>query len=404
MSAGSRAMDAYRPFVNRNILDAYERYAELRVTAPVYWSEEDGLYYAFSFDAVHEALLDQERLTVARTKSRVRYGGQLGSLREMQLKWFIQMDPPEHTPLRRFFGQWFTPKRIDQLEGWVRTVAHSLLDDVTEAGSMDLVAYFAYPLPSLAIATVLGVPTEDIHLFKEWGSRLAKTQESYPSEDQIAASNAAIEDAHTYFEGLVDERKRHPGEDIISFALAERDERELSDCTLIANAFLILVAGHETTINLIGNTVNALLERPDQQARIWLGAASMSKATEEFLRFDSPVQMTSRVVNVTHELEGVQLEEGRSIVLVLGSANREELAFPSADVLDVDRWPNQHMAFGGGIHHCLGARLARLEGRIALETMTRRIDGIAPAGAPRRLDLIELRGFSSLPISFDTIT
>ncbi|MCU1484044.1 MAG: cytochrome, partial [Actinomycetia bacterium] len=173
MSGGTSATDAYRPFVNRNIVDAYERYAEQRVTAPVYWSEEDRFYYAFSFDAVHEALLDQERLTMARTRSRVRRGGQLGSLREMQLKWFIQMDPPEHTPLRRFFGQWFTPKRIDHLEGWVRTVADSLLDDVVEAGSMDLVADFAYPLPSLAIATVLGVPTEDIHLFKEWGSRLA---------------------------------------------------------------------------------------------------------------------------------------------------------------------------------------------------------------------------------------
>jgi cytochrome P450 len=402
MNAGS-TLDAYRPFLNRNIADAYERYAERRATEPVYWSEEDGFYYAFSFDAVHQALLDQERLTMARTKSRVQRGGQLGSLREMQLKWFIQMDPPEHTPLRRFFGQWFTPKRIDQFEGWVRTVADSLLDDVAEAGSMDLVADFAYPLPSLAIATVLGVPTEDIHLFKEWGSRLAKTQESHPSEAEIAASNAAIEDAHTYFEGLVDERKRHPGEDIISFALLERDERELSDDSLIANAFLILVAGHETTINLIGNTVNALLERPDQQAHIWSGTASIAKATEEFLRFDSPVQMTSRVVNVALDLGGVQLEEGRSIVLVLGSANRDETAFPDADVLDVDRSPNQHVAFGGGIHHCLGARLARLEGRIALETLAGRIDDIALAAPPKRLDLIELRGFSSLPISFNTI-
>lgn len=403
MSGGSSAGCVYSPFVNRNIVDAYERYAEQRAAAPVHWSEADGVYYAFSFDAIHDALLDQDRLTMARTKSRVRRGGQLGSLREMQQKWFIQMDPPEHTPLRRFFGQWFIPKRIDQLEGWVRAVANSLLDDVAEAGSMDLVADFAYPLPSLAIATVLGVPTEDIHLFKEWGSRLARTQEAHPSEEEISASNAAIEQALTYFEGLVEELKRHPGEDIISFALQERDERELSDDSLIANAFLILVAGHETTINLIGNTVNALLEWPDQGARIRSGAASMSKAIEEFLRFDSPVQMTSRIVNVTHELEGVQLEEGRSIVLVLGSANRDEMAFPAADVLDVDRWPNQHMAFGGGIHHCLGARLARLEGRIALETLSSRVDDIAPAGAPKRLDLIELRGFSSLPISFHTI-
>lgn len=313
------------------------------------------------------------------------------------------MDPPDHTRLRNLVARAFTPRRIEELREATQAITDELLTAMAEqTGPVDLIEAFAYPLPVRVICTLLGVPEADEALFTGWSRGIARSVD--PTVLRSPAVEAAIVEARaglqSYLGGLLAERRKRPGDDLLSaLAAVETDGDAISPREIVSLAQLLLVAGHETTVNLIGNGVLALLQAPDQLALLRQSPERIGPAVDELLRFDGPVQITQRVVVEDMEIAGQKVRKGDEIMLVLGAANRDPAAFPEPHRLDVTRDARKHVAFGGGIHHCLGAALARMEGHIALSALLARFERIEFAGTPVRRPTFTLRGLESLPVA-----
>jgi len=317
----------------------------------------------------------------------------------------VFMDPPDHTMLRSLVARAFTPKRVADLRPTAEAITASLLDAIqaaaTPGGVVDLIASLAYPLPVRIICSLLGVPEADEATFSEWSRALARSLD--PSVLRTAELDATIAEAECdlagYLEGLLSFRRTAPGDDLLSALLAvEADGDRISPNEVVDLALLLLVAGHETTVNLIGNGVLALLGAPDQLNLLRRSPELVSGAVDELLRYDSPVQMTQRVATEDLDLAGHHVAAGDEILLVLGAANRDPSIFTEPHRLDVTRDARRHVAFGGGIHHCLGASLARLEGQVALSAVVARFSRLELAGCPIRRPTFTLRGLESLPV------
>jgi pimeloyl-[acyl-carrier protein] synthase len=317
----------------------------------------------------------------------------------------VFMDPPDHTKLRGLVARAFTAKRVADLRPAAETITARLLDETEAAGArgevVDLISSLAYPLPVRMICLLLGVPETDEGAFTGWSRSLARTLD--PSVLRSAEMDAAIAAAEAELAGylgtLLSFRRTNPGDDLLSALLAvEADGDRISPREVVDLALLLLVAGHETTVNLIGNGVFALLRAPDQLERLRRAPDLIPAAVDELLRFDSPVQMSQRIAMEDLDLGGVPVKAGDEILLVLGAANRDPSVFAEPHRLDVTRDARRHVAFGGGIHHCLGAALARLEGQVALTGLLTRFPRLALAGCPRRRPMFVLRGLESLPV------
>jgi cytochrome P450 len=314
------------------------------------------------------------------------------------------MDPPDHTRLRGLVARAFTPRRIDELRATTQAIATELVDAIaTKSGPVDLVQAFAYPLPVRVICALLGVPPEDEALFTSWSRGVARSVD--PSVLRTPAIEAAIEEARAslraYLGDLLAARRRMPGDDLVSaLAAVDADGDRISSREVVALVQLLLVAGHETTVNLIGNGTLALLRNPEQLALLRRSPELVGPAVDEFLRFDGPVQITQRVVTQDMTVVGCPVKRGDEIMLVLGAANRDPEAFPDPHKLDVTRDARRHVGFGGGIHHCLGAALARMEGQIAFATLLDRFPRLELAGTPERRPTFTLRGLETLPVAF----
>ena len=315
------------------------------------------------------------------------------------------MDPPDHTRLRSLVARAFTPKRVADLRPTAEAITARLLDETRGAGAsggvVDLIRSLAYPLPVRIICSLLGVPEADEATFTGWSRTLARSLD--PSVLRSAGLDAAIAEAERelaeYLEELLAFRRATPGDDLLSALLAvEADGDRILPREVVDLALLLLVAGHETTVNLIGNGVLALLRAPDQLDRLRRSPDLVAGAVDELLRFDSPVQMTQRVATEDLDLAGCRVRAGDEILLVLGAANRDPLVFAEPSRLDVTRDARRHVAFGGGIHHCLGASLARLEGQVALSALVARFAHLELAGRPIRRPGFTLRGLESLPV------
>ncbi len=315
------------------------------------------------------------------------------------------MDPPDHTRLRRLVACAFTPKRVADLRPTAEVITAELLDAAAAAGAsgdvVDLIRFLAYPLPVRIICSLLGVPEADEATFTGWSRALARSLD--PSVLRAAEVDAAIADAESglaaYLEDLLAVRRTRPGDDLLSALLhVEADGDRISPNEVVDLALLLLVAGHETTVNVIGNGVLALLRAPDQLRLLWRAPDLVAGAVDELLRFDSPVQLTQRVATEDLDLVGFRVRAGDEIMLVLGAANRDPLVFAEPNRLDVTRDARRHVAFGGGIHHCLGAALARLEGEVALSALLARFPELKLAGKPVRRPTFTLRGLESLPV------
>jgi cytochrome P450 len=312
----------------------------------------------------------------------------------------LTMDPPDHTRLRRLVSGAFTPRAIASLEPWIRDATDRLLAPVDAAAGFDLIDALAFPLPIAVICHLLGVPAEDQASFRVWGHDLATTlepQSPLAAESRSRASELALT---AYLRELVRKRRADPDDSLLSALVAAEEEGDrLSFGELVAVALLLLVAGFETTVNLIGNGTVALLGEPEQWGRLREEPALVPAAVEEVLRYDSPVQMTSRIATEDVDLGGAVIQKGVPIIVAIGGANRDPDVFDQPDRLRIDR-PNasRHLSFSFGIHHCLGAALARLEGRVAVEQLTRRYPGLELAGPPARRPLLVLRGFESVPV------
>ena len=317
---------------------------------------------------------------------------------------FLFLDPPDHTRLRRLVSKAFTPRTVERLRPRVQALVDELLDAVADAGSMELIEDLAYPLPVQVISEMLGVPPEDHERFKGWSKDLARGLDPdfiLPPE-VLERRNQAVTAFSEYFLELIAERRRSPRDDLLSALVAAEDEGDrLTEQELLSTCTLLLVAGHETTVNLIANGTLALLRNPDQLQRLRDDPSVARSGVEELLRYDPPVQLTGRVALEDIELDGATVEAGTFALLLLASANRDPDAFPDPDRLDLGRTDNHHLAFGFGAHFCLGAPLARLEGEIALTTLVRRCPDLALAiDTPRYKENLILRGLAELPVSF----
>jgi cytochrome P450 len=310
----------------------------------------------------------------------------------------ITTDRPRHTQLRALVSRAFTPRRIARLEPRIRAIARGLLDNLKGRREFDLVREFSGPLPTIVIAELLGVPAADQEWFKEKSTAVSQFDPAAPRDD--AAMGPAIE-LGSYLAEVMAARRREPRDDLLSALLAaEIDGERLSDVELIGFGFLLLVAGNETTTNLISNAAILLDRHRDQRRLLLEDPARIPGAIEEFLRYDSPVQGLARTTTAPVTLHGVTIPEGSKVLLLFGSANHDERVIPEADRFDVLRAPNPHVAFGFGAHFCLGANLARLEARIAFEELLARLpDYRMTQSRVERHCSGPIRGALSLPLA-----
>ena len=312
----------------------------------------------------------------------------------------LAIEPPDHTRLRRLVSSAFTPRRVAGLATRIEQIAHELLADRPAGTPFDLVADYAAPLPVIVIAELLGVPSSMRAEFIEWGNLAATTLDPALTRREYAAADRALRTIHAWLGEHVQALRRQPGDDLLSRLVHLADGGDaLTDTELRATAFLLLGAGFETTVNLIGNAAVLLMQHRDQLDRLLDGEVSWSGVVEETLRFDSPVQVTLRTARTDTEVEGVPVAAGRSVVVMLGGANRDPAVFTDPQSFDVGR-PNarEHLAFSAGIHYCLGAQLARSEGEIALRVLFEHAPDLRPAGPVRRRSTRVLRGYEHLQV------
>jgi cytochrome P450 len=316
----------------------------------------------------------------------------------------LTADPPIHSRLRKLVSKAFTPRRVRELEPRVREITADLLSQANNSSEIEAMAALANPLPVIVIAEMLGVSAGDHAQFKQWSNDLISSfgQESItsgPSAAGIAARNAL----RGYLADAIKQRSANPAEDLISALVTARDESDaLSEDELLAFVVLLLLAGNETTTNLIGNGLLALCRHPEQQQRLRANRDLIPSAIEEMLRFDPPVQMTLRVPTAATNVSGTDIPAGSLCFILLAAANRDPGHFPQPENFDVARDPNEHVAFGEGIHFCLGAPLARLEGAIAMELMLEKFPRLQLANPQAKLEYrgsMALRGLSELRLS-----
>ncbi|HTJ76929.1 MAG TPA: cytochrome P450 [Acidimicrobiales bacterium] len=390
------------PMLPENRANPYPIYAFIREHEPVHHAP-DGSWVLTRYDH-SAALLRDPRFST--NPARLTSGpdpAAMGPIRQVGSSLMMFLDPPDHTRLRSLVSQAFTPKMVESLRPRIQSLVDELLDAVVERGEMDVIADLAYPLPTVVICELLGVPAADREKFKSWSADASRMLDGYL--DQAAMDKGMVAGMYLfqYFTDLVDERRRQPREDLLSAMLAAESAGDrLSHAELLSTATLLFVAGFETTMNLVGNGTLALLRNPVELARMRDDPSLVRTGVEELLRYDGPVHVTARIATQDVEVGGELVREGEQAVAILGAANRDPEQFPDPDRLDVGRTANRHLAFGGGPHFCLGAALARLEGQIAFATMLRRLRGLELATAePAYRDHYVIRGLTELHVRFE---
>lgn len=317
---------------------------------------------------------------------------------------FLFMDPPDHTRLRSLVQKAFTPKTVENLRPRIKELVDDLMAPALERGSMEVVEDLAYPLPVRVITEMLGVPLEDHETFKGWSKELAGALDpDFATPDDVLERRESAASAFVaYFQALIAERRKAPRDDLLSALIAAEDEgSKLSEKELLSTLILLLVAGHETTVNLIANGALALARHPDQLRRLRDDPTLVRTAVEEVLRYDPPVQFTARVAMDDIDIDGSTIGKGDQAIVLVAAANRDPAQFPDPDTFDVGRQENRHLSFGLGAHFCLGAPLARVEGQVALEALATRVDDLVVAvEEPEYKTNIVLRGLASLPVTF----
>ncbi|HEX2568254.1 MAG TPA: cytochrome P450 [Polyangia bacterium] len=312
-------------------------------------------------------------------------------------------DPPDHTRLRGLVSQAFTPRTIEGLRPHIGEIAEHLLAQAKARGQMDLISDFAFPLPIIVIAELLGVPPEERDRFKAWSNQLIVGLSPLAQKEDFVQVGKAIRELDDYLGGVIEERRRAPRQDLISELIqAQEAGDQLSQDEMVATCRLLLTAGHETTVNLIGNGMLALLRHPEEWARLGSDPSLLPGAIEELLRYDSPVQMTIRFTFEDTELGGQAVKRGDLVMLLTGAANHDPEQYAEPGRLDIGRKnAHTHLAFGSGIHYCLGAPLARLEGQIAIGALLRHMPGlqVATETLEWRQNPV-LRGLKSFPVTF----
>ncbi|MDM4139950.1 MULTISPECIES: cytochrome P450 [Mycobacterium] len=387
----------YDPFDAEIQDDPYPVYRQLRDEAPVYHAPDTNTWVLSRHADVISALLDHHSYSSVDGVFPTPPGS---AMRRSLLPMMILMDPPRHDQLRALVSKAFTPRRIAALTTGVENLAdHLTAGLIQEAGSADFVAEFAAVLPAMVIADLLGVPREDRTQFRQWSNALVQSDPTHGETGEALAAAAAI---YGYFTNFLADRRSQPRDDLMSaLVCAEIDGKQLSDDELLGFCLLLLIAGHETTSNLLANSAVVLAEYRDIRRRLAGDETLLGAAVEELLRYDSPAQGLSRTLTRDVTVHGVRMSAGESVLLLFGSANRDERVFADPDVFDIGRKPEHQVAFGRGIHFCLGASLARMEARIALRALLARVPNWeVDLERAQRLRSGPIRGYLSLPISW----
>jgi cytochrome P450 len=396
--------------------DPFAYYAELRASDPVHWAPASKAWLLTRYDDVVAAFgdprLSSDRvrplLDVLPAQRRAEYGPML----EVISRWMVVTDPPVHTRLNRLASRAFRQQRVSAMSGWIGELVEELLDDFVASGDDDFLAGLAYPLPAAVIARMMGVPQQDRGMFQHWSDELALVAFGAGGQDRAgryARALAGVRELQEYLTGLIERRRREPGEDMISLLLgsaagagADEDGDHLDDAELMALCSLILFAGHETTTNLLCNAIVALDRHPAELARLRADPSLVNRAVEEVLRFEGPIKILIRWVVQDHERDGRQVRAGDRVFLVLQSANRDKGTFADPDRFDIGRPAKPlHVGFGRGLHACLGAQLARIEARAALPTILGRLGDIRVCGEVTWRPNIASRAVTGLRISHD---
>ncbi len=382
----------------------YPIFSVMRRFQPVAHIKRYGLWVVFNYEDAKRVLTDHA--TFSSDFSNV--PGAMAGQREIAQN-IITSDPPMHTKLRGLVTRAFTARTVGNLEPRIAALTHEMLDAVIESGRMDLVDDLAYPLPVVVISEMLGIPAEDRAQFRAWSDELVRSADNLLGDRKETrsqpegATGLVVPGMGPYLHEIIEDRRRHPREDLISGLIAaELDGEHLTEEELMSFCSLLLVAGNVTTTNLIANTVLTLLEHPRDLARLQAEPARLPDAIEEVLRYRSPVQFMFRIAKRPVELSGQSIEPGNVVLAIIGSANRDEAKFPQANRFILDRETNQHIAFGQGIHYCLGAPLARLEGRVALSILLSRLRDLhrATGGPLPPGEALILHGVRHLPLRF----
>ena len=385
-------MNLFSDDVRRNPYPVYER---IRAASPLFRDPESGLLMVFDYEGAKWVLNDHDS-----------FSSRIGPA-----DWMIFTDPPRHSKLRGLISQAFTPRSISNLEPRIRELASELLDEVIDRGEMDLVEDFSLQLPMMVIAEMLGAPVTDRPRFKRWNDVLLNMSYTVPGGANAGGAMddfvAATAEMHEYLAGLIEERRARPKDDLLTrLVQAEVDGERLSQQDIVGFFQLLILAGSETTTNLINNAILCFIEKPDELARLRARPELLPSAIEEVLRYRSPLQWMLRVARQDIELHGQAITAGGVILPMIGSANHDPRIFRDPNRFDITRDPNPHIAFGHGIHFCLGAPLARVEGRIALSDLLSRVDDIQLARSepwePRRG--LHVHGPSRLPIRFSCLS
>jgi cytochrome P450 len=382
-------MSAIADALRRN---PFRAYAAMRRFAPVFHDTRHRLWMVFDFESVKRALHDPET-----------FSSRAGPPGGGPLDWLIFQDPPLHTKLRGIIMRTFTPRAIAGLEPRIDALCTELLDAALAAGGMDVARDFAIPLPLLVIAEMLGVPATDREPLKRWSAAILGLSGTIAGGETAARAVTAFREAKTdmrpYVLRWLEERRAHPKDDLLTRLVeAEVDGERLSEEDILGFFQLLLLAGSETTTNLIGSAVLALAEHPAELARLRSDIGLLPKAIEEVLRFRSPVQMAFRQTRKEVAIHGKTIPEGALVLAVIGAANRDPRQFKDPRRFDIARDPNGHVAFGHGIHFCIGAALARLEARVALTRFLERVPRFALAGRWEPRPGFHVHGPTRLPV------
>ena len=368
------------------IEDPYRTYEQLRQKDPVHRMRLIEAWALTRYEDVQDVLADHKRFTNAER-----------NYDYMQYRTFLDLDPPDHTRLRGLVSKAFTPRAVRELGPRIQDLVDELLESVAGKSRIDLISDFAFPLPVIVIAEMLGVPAQDRARFREWSDDIALSVNPLLNSEQIERVQQATEELFDYFEGIIEQRRQTPRNDMISALLAAEEEGDrLTHEELLSTLMLLLVAGNETTRNLIGNGMLALLKYPAQLQRLREHPELLDSAINELLRYDSPVQMDARNAIDDVEIGGKRIAAGQRILAIVGAANRDPQIFANPDELDIGRDEVSHLSFGRGIHYCLGSPLAILEGRIAFSSLLDRYSSIRLASEPVFKDQIVLRGVEEL--------
>ena len=385
------------------VANPYPGLAGLRMANKPVWSEQLGQFLAATHRDANDVLRARTLQRVFSPKEPVDDWATFNYLHSDSL---LDSEPPKHTRLRSLVMKAFNPKTIEDLRPAVSAIVNDLLDELDtqfEAGTADLIHDFAEPLPVKVIAHLLGFPADDEDLLRPWSQAIVKMYEVAPDEHTRSEARRAADEFAAYVEGLMRLRKQEPGDDLISQLAAVEDGGErLSAQELIATCVLLLNAGHEASVNGLGNGLVAAMNHPDQMRLLRSNPEGVSPtAIEEFLRYDSPLHLFERTARADTDIGGVTIREGQKIAALLGSANRDEAIFESPERFDITRNPNPHIGFGAGIHFCIGAPLARMEMSIAVPALLTRFPGISLSGEPVSRGTFVLRGWSEVPIHIE---